>query len=509
VLERYVCVGDFDSEPASSGPAPEQGRFADITKSADLYFDLPPFGYPATIVDTPGTNDPFLVRDEISREALKSADAYIVVMNAQQALTSSDLDLLRLLHGLQRSRLVVFVNRVDQLANPAKDGKAVVAHVRSKLAAEFPSVSIPILAGSALWAANAAAGKTDVPLVTGLDELGEVLSRLIVRGPTMLRLQRRQMTLRDIVLKIDASARSELSSLEMRIAAAGGGNEKTTARLRVKAAEQLRRINAVASDVVKLAEGANADLRRAQDSATRRLDSALRDVIRQHAAAARDMLLTQPRLARLDHVWRYPTLPLRRDLEQRFQSIYWEAAGRLRAIARTANAEILNKVGDLVPAQELVGEDAPIYSIDPEPSISALGQTVAVELDSQWRAWWRLWQGQKQRAEELELVLLADFSPVVDALVTAAEAELDAHVVVSAERFSQLGRDLVAMLNRRKLDVEADRSTQTRTQTRKEPEGSDNEFERRQKYLENIVENCARITDALKLLISCSPLPSS
>jgi hypothetical protein len=399
----------------------------------------------------------------------------------------------------------VFINRVDQLANPAKDGEAVVAHVRSKLAAEFPGFAIPILAGSALWAANAAAGKTDVPLATGLDELGEVLSRLIVRGPTMLRLQRRQMTLRDIVLKIDASARSELSSLEMRIESVGG-NEKTTARLRVKAAEQLRRIDAVASDVVKSAEGASADLRRAQDSATRRLDSALRDVIRQHAAAARDMLLTQPRFARLDHVWRYPTLPLRRDLEQRFQSIYWEAAGRLRAIARTANAEILNKVGDLAPAQELVGEDAPIYSIDPEPSISALGQTVAVELDSQWRAWWRLWQGQKQRAEELELVLLADFSPVVDALVTAAEAELDAHVVISAERFSQLGRDLVAMLNRRKLDVEADR--RTRTQTQKELAGSDNEFERRQKYLENVVENCARITDTLKLLISRSPLPS-
>jgi GTP-binding protein EngB required for normal cell division len=505
VLQRYVCVGDFDAEPAGASAAPEQGRFADITKSADLYFDLPPFGYPTTIVDTPGTNDPFLVRDEISREALKSADAYIVVMNAQQALTSSDLDLLRLLHGLQKSRLVVFVNRIDQLANPARDSEAVVAHVRSKLAAEFPGVVIPILAGSALWAESALAETTGVPRSSGFDELTEILSRLIVRGPSMLRLQRRQMALRDIVLKIDAGARSELSSLDMRIAAAGG-NETATARLRAEAAGQIRRIDAVASDVLKLAETASADLRRAQGSATRRLENALRDVIRLHAAAARDILLTQPRFARLDHVWRYPTLPLRRDLEQRFQSIYWEAAGRLRGIARTANAEILNKVGDLVPAQELVGEDAPIYSIDLEPSISALGQTVAVELDSQWRAWWRLWQGQKQRAEELELILLADFTPVVDALVTAAEAELDAHVVVSAERFSQLGRDLVAMLNRRKLDVEADRRTQT--SARKEAGGPNGEFEMRQKYLEKIVENCSMITDALKLLISRCPLPS-
>jgi hypothetical protein len=268
----------------------------------------------------------------------------------------------------------------------------------------------------------------------------------------------------------------------------------------------LLRIDAAAADVKTLVEAANTNLRRAQATATRRLDSALREVIRQHAAAARDMLLTQPRFARYDHVWRYPTLPLRRDLEQKFQSIYWEAAGRLRGIARTANAEILNKVGDLVPAKELVGEDAPIYSIDPEPSISALGQTVAVEMDTQWRAWWRLWQNPKQRAEELEVILLSDFTPVVDDLVTTAEAELDAHVVVSAERFSELGRDLAAMLHRCKLDVEADRRSQA--QARKQ-NAAGGQYRERQKHLERRIENCSRITDALKQLISRSPLPSA
>jgi Dynamin family len=501
VLERYVCMGDFDSEPASDEPVPEQGRFADITKSADLYFGLPPFGHPITVVDTPGINDPFLVRDEISRETLKSADAYIVVMNAQQALTSSDLGLLRQLHGLQKSRLIVFINRIDQLGSPAREGEAVVARVRSKLAAEFPGTAIPILVGSALCSVNAAAAQPDGPHSPELDELVEVLSRLIVRGPTMLRLQRRLVALHDIVSKIDISARSELSSLEMRMSPAGG-DEGAAARPGVKAAEELRRVDTVAADVVKLVEAANANLRRAQGSAARRLNDALREIIRHHAAAARETLLAQRRFARLDHVWRYSTLPLRRDLGQKFQSVYWEAAGRLRGIARTANAEILNKVGALVPAQELLGEDAPICSIDPEPSIGALGQTVAVELDSQWRAWWRLWRGQTQQAEELELILLADFTPVVDALVTAAEAELDTHVAVSAERFSQLGRDLVAMLNRHKLDIEASRGGQI------PEEGADAEFALRRKYLEQRVEKCVRIANELKLLISQCPLPS-
>jgi signal recognition particle receptor subunit beta len=230
VLERYVCVGDLDGEPINRLEL-TRGRFADITKSADLYFDLPPFAYATTIVDTPGTNDPFLVRDTLSREALESADACILVLNAQQALSSSDMSLLRLLHGLQKNRLVVFVSRVDLLANPVEDGKTVVAHVRRKLAVEFPGVAIPVIAGSAVWAEwglrsdkadteppgrfpleaiqKPARGRrsqgavphddtvrrAEIMRISGLDDLLGILSRLVVQGPTMLHLQRDQAAL--------------------------------------------------------------------------------------------------------------------------------------------------------------------------------------------------------------------------------------------------------------------------------------------------------------------------
>jgi signal recognition particle receptor subunit beta len=525
VLERYVCVGDLDSGPAA--PAPDAGRFADITKSADLYFDLEPFACPVTIVDTPGTNDPFLVRDEISREALRSADAYVVVLNAQQALSSSDLDLLRLLHGLQKSRLVVFINRIDLLANPVEDGAVVTAHIRTRLANEFPGTSIPIIAGSAMWAQSAAmsddaaakalrgrkgppgidlgdsaAWRTGLVRASGLHELSAMLSRLIVRGPAMLRLQRRQNMLREMMSKLDLAMRGELLLLELRVSASSEDDREASQR-RAQSNEMLRRINSVSADITARIEATNADLQRAQGTAIRRLNAALRDAIRRHAAAAREALLALPRFSRQDHVWRYPTLPLRQELERTFQTIYWEAAGRLRGIERTANAEILGKIGNLVPANEVVGEDAPIHSIDPEPSISALGQTVAVELDSQWRAWWRLWQGNKQQAEELEQILLMDFTPVVEALATAAETEIAAHVSISIDRFSQLGRDLVAMLNRRKLDIETER----RGDMIRKPAGPVTETAVRQKQLEQSIENCAKIADALKLVIGrCAAL---
>jgi hypothetical protein len=314
----------------------------------------------------------------------------------------------------------------------------------------------------------------------------------------MLRLRRRQNALRDMVSKLDLAMRGKLLLLGRRVPASSE-DEQAAAQRRAEAAETLRRINAVSANVTTRIETTNADLQRAQSVAIRRLDAALRDVIRRHAAAARDTLAAVPRFSQ-DHIWRYPTLPLRQELERTFQTIYWEAAGRLRGIERTADAEILGQVGNLGPVNEVVGEGEPIHSIDPEPSTSALGQTLAVELDGQGRAWWRLRQGHKQQSEELEQILLADLAPVVDALVSAAEAEIAAHVSISIDRLAQAGRDLVATLDRRKRDVEAER----RGETMEKPPEPANEHSTRQNRLEQSIESCARIADALKLLMGRS-----
>jgi signal recognition particle receptor subunit beta len=529
VLEQYVCIGDLDP---TDGLEYRFGDFADITKSADLYFDLPPFAYPTTIVDTPGTNDPFLVRDELSREAIRSADAYIVVLNAQQALSSSDLDVLRLLHGLQKSRLAVFVNRIDLLANPAEDGAFVIAHVRSKLDLEFPGVAIPVTAGSAMWAElamaadeastktpgraeamqtltrriearatlsrDAATWRTEVMRSSGLDDLARTVSRLIVQGPTMLRLRRTQNVLHDMVSRIDLSARSERLSLELRMSV----RDDVTARRQAKANEELARLNTVPAAIAKLVEAANSELAQAKDLAIRRLGGVLCDTVRRHAAA-REMLLVQPRSDRHDHVWRYQTLPLRRDLEHEFKTIYREAAKQLEGIERTAKSGILNEIGNFLPVNKLAAEGASIYMIDPEPSISTLGQTMAIELDDQWRVWWRIWHSQKQRARELEELLIVDFHPVVKELVAAAKAELDAYMDALVQQFSQLERRLVGLFNRRRLELEVERGDQAG----QERAALIEEYHGHQKRLEQRIQDCIRIADALKLLISrCAAL---
>ncbi len=148
IIERYVCSGLIGAADLSGQ---SKGLFSDVTKSADLYFDLGSFGCATTIIDTPGTNDPFLVRDEITRRALESADIYIVVLTARQPLSTADLALLRILRGLHKDRIIVFINRIDELGNPAEDTPLIMQHVRRGLQREFPGVELPIVAGSAFW----------------------------------------------------------------------------------------------------------------------------------------------------------------------------------------------------------------------------------------------------------------------------------------------------------------------------------------------------------------------
>ena len=147
VLTDYVSAGDEDAWPG------KRRHFSDITRAADLYFNDSPFAFPITLIDTPGTNDPFMVRDEITRRSLETPDIYVFVISALQPLSASDISTLRLLNGLHKDRIVVFINRVDQLPNPAANAAVVKTAVEKRLHLEFPTLQIPVICGSA-WMGN-------------------------------------------------------------------------------------------------------------------------------------------------------------------------------------------------------------------------------------------------------------------------------------------------------------------------------------------------------------------
>lgn len=165
LIKRYVCLGE------EGDLQDREGRFADLTKSADLYFESDRFPYPLSLADTPGVNDPFLVREAATLDNLGQSHICVVVMSAHQALSTVDLGLLRLLKLLRSERIVIFVNRIDELAEPQDKIEEIRKHVRSVLKKQKLKDDIPVIFGSAAWADAAILGHFDNLLEDSVESL--------------------------------------------------------------------------------------------------------------------------------------------------------------------------------------------------------------------------------------------------------------------------------------------------------------------------------------------------
>jgi hypothetical protein len=160
LLEKYVCLGEGEThgEPG--------GRYADVTKAADLYVDSADFGLPMTISDTPGVNDPFLARERATLDTLSNSDICVVVLSAHQAFSMVDLALMRILLALQSDQVILFVNRIDELEHPDEQIREIDAFIRGILKDKGFKGNLPIVYGSALWAELALTGSVqDVPIL--------------------------------------------------------------------------------------------------------------------------------------------------------------------------------------------------------------------------------------------------------------------------------------------------------------------------------------------------------
>lgn len=99
------------------------------------------------LIDTPGLNDISSFRSLVSRDEFPRADVLVLVLDATQAMTKTELALLRealdAVGGLQDTgaTLEVVINRVDLLAEG--DAAKVMEHVTSKLSEILPHKPIP------------------------------------------------------------------------------------------------------------------------------------------------------------------------------------------------------------------------------------------------------------------------------------------------------------------------------------------------------------------------------
>ncbi len=148
ILERYVSAGHQDGHGDDSANA---GRFSGITKSAEVFMEPGPFALPITLTDTPGINDPFLVRDEITTSSFRDTDIFVVALSIHQALGVADMALLKMLSRNAGKSIIIFVNRIDEVDDPASDVPDILKSLEEKLKGELGGADYTLVAGSAHW----------------------------------------------------------------------------------------------------------------------------------------------------------------------------------------------------------------------------------------------------------------------------------------------------------------------------------------------------------------------
>ncbi|QDC08584.1 hypothetical protein FHY55_04720 [Oceanicola sp. D3] len=157
-IDRYICYGDPDDLEDGA----TEGVYADLTKSADLYIDLPHLPKGLCLRDTPGVNDTFMMREQITLNAISDSRVCVVVLSAHQALSTMDLALLRIICSVEAREVLIFVNRIDELEDPEGEKGRIRSSINKTLKRLGVGNDIEILFGSGYWANCALRGGDDM-----------------------------------------------------------------------------------------------------------------------------------------------------------------------------------------------------------------------------------------------------------------------------------------------------------------------------------------------------------
>ncbi|MEL7152214.1 MAG: dynamin family protein [Pseudomonadota bacterium] len=452
-LERYVCAG-FDRDPNADIPGPA-GRYADLTERADIYLPPEPFACPAVLSDTPGVNDPFMVRDANTCRSLSQAEIFIVTLSAHQALTEVDLALLRMLSMRPENRVIVFINRIDELSDPLSDSRAVLDNVRARLDETLPGHGFALIAGSARWAelvmGGDAAGDTDgealatelaeprfralldamsgpddaarLLAASGIPEVRKTLSGIIDQGTGPILCRR---TAQDLLGLIDGS----ISALDAPPASDPGDAatpnatdpaeptdmaEDPSGQLDRTRTEWSDMLNRNRDDLAALGTDAVASMRR-------ELEQTLRDHVDRQCAELQEVI------ARGDAAdsFSFDTLALRTALEDSFTANYRGARDRLDAriaTLRGAAERVAQPIlGTAVPQAGL--SDLPGQEVTPVFLTSSNHLTLALTSQRSWKFWQRNTMQPGENLNRLARLIRAEFFATIDNFMRDGEEAL-------------------------------------------------------------------------------------
>ena len=432
LIQRYVCLGDdFDDAENTDST---QGRFADITKSADIYLPSPRVPMRLCIRDTPGVNDTFMMREQITINAIRDSRLCVVVLSAHQALTSMDMALVRLIANVKSREVLIFVNRIDELANPAIE----VAEIRKRILETFAALNGPvdpqIIFGSALWASacldrklgnlpgdSAAAllnwaevaarppteSESTADIVTelsGIPELYRAIAERIVEGVGHEAVQRIARTALNLAKGVQAADR--LIAFEVsRKATSGLSSDQATVQFDRLQSDCLAALtDAIALTLTDYGE---------------RLDRAHRSFLERATSA----LISHLELYGENSPWHYSPDGLRILLRANYLKFgigMQKTAQTALVGARVGLIELFSKLVNCPPDQFQIEIPA---SLRVPPPVT-LGQTIALDLQgSWWKSWWFRRRGYQAFATKFHDLIKTETDPMLhDLKVDQAEA---------------------------------------------------------------------------------------
>jgi tRNA U34 5-carboxymethylaminomethyl modifying GTPase MnmE/TrmE len=469
VLERYVSAAD--AVGGADGEEADDRHYSDITKIAEVYLDGQPLGYPAIVIDTPGVNDPFMVRDEITHANLGDADIYLVVLTAQQPLSGSDLALLRMLRGLQKDRIIAVVNRVDIVDGSPEHYQRLTVFVQEALRREFPHAAIPVILASARWG-NAALNADDEEMqdllspafaafsgwsgampesevrgwsreghwprpriaqafykASGVPAIIAAIARLIGHSVAEERILPAAATLGAIAENTASSLRHNAKSMQARL----GPGDAPVAAFREHARQTLAQLERLLARIEDNLGKADSELTRLLQQDLHRLGGYMRFRADQFAAHQGELLATST-LAELRAGFQQESFALRGQLAEDFYTYVTDIAKQLTARQRDAENDLRQAAKDTLPEIDDVlhfGLQPPGFSA---PSIIPLSRTTAFDSEDFWLDRQRGELTSIDEAAAFTTLVKSEFGEMIDALLALADAALREHVAAALRR---------------------------------------------------------------------------
>ncbi|MBF9035445.1 hypothetical protein HKCCE2091_14455 [Rhodobacterales bacterium HKCCE2091] len=425
LIQRYVCLGDDFGEDTSADPG--QGRFADITKSADIHIGASELPMRMCIRDTPGVNDTFMIREQITVNAIRQSRLCVVVLSAHQALSTVDMALIRLISNIRSREVIIFVNRIDELADPAREIQEIRSSIVQTLRDHDGPTDAEIIFGSAFWAGHALSGEYRSLGKASAEALLNLAKHEIDRGLSEARVEDMVWELSGVPALCSAIAgrirSGEGAEFEDRIVRSA---QNVAQGLQAAADVARRRVGGAPVKTVApgLVEREMASIRQQShallDAKLDPLLAALQDRLdssrRTFLARATSSLVKHLDVFGEGEVWTYDPSGLRVLLRSGYQLFAKKAAGAAEEVfGETARAIRTLFIGAFQPTDDEYDLSPPV---PPRPAAPVmLGQTIALDIQGNWwTRWWRKRRSYEAFADEFSSLIDAEIEPMVAGL---------------------------------------------------------------------------------------------